>query len=157
MFTFKCSTFYTIIQWNCCKHLSHFWPGSLLYKIGSENWFAVGRTIRQRNWFAACRTIRQRKLFRCRHFNFGNECYIAAANTLSAINANSLQATQFQQWIIISMQLIHFQHRTLIRSRTTQLRHWMLICCRQPDFGSESQIHYKTTLLAANADSLQTT
>jgi hypothetical protein len=37
------------------------------------------------------------KLIRWRHFNFGSECYFAAANTLSAANANSLQATQFRQ------------------------------------------------------------
>jgi hypothetical protein len=49
--------------------------------FGSENWFAVGRTIQQR------------KLFRCRHLNFGNKCYFAAANTLLAANANSLQST----------------------------------------------------------------
>jgi len=86
-------------------------------QLGNENWFAVG-----------C-TLRERKLIRCRHFNFGSECYLAAANTLSATNANSLHGTQFRQWIAISLQSIHFRQWTLIRSRTTQIQQRMLIRC----------------------------
>ena len=67
--------------------------GSLLAtQFGSENWFVAGRAIQHR------------KLFRCKHLNFDSECYFAAANTLSAANANLLQRTQFRQQITNSLQ-----------------------------------------------------
>lgn len=39
----------------------------------------------------------------------------------------------------------------------TRSQQRMLIRCGQLDFGSESQIHYRTKILAANSDSLHTT
>ena len=156
MFTFKCSTFYTIIQWNYYKHLSHFCPGVYCRKsvakliccwphnsaaktdslqavqFGSENWFAAGRII----W--------QRKLFRCRHHNFNSKCYFAAANTLLATNANSLQETQFQQRITLPLQ-------------TTQLRQRTQIRCRQHNFDSKTWFAAKYIIRQRASDSLRTT
>ena len=68
--------------------------------------------------------------FRCRTHN-------------SAANANSLQTTQFRQ------RITNFAAEHIIWQR-------MLIRYKQLSFGSESQIHCTTHLLAANANSLQT-
>jgi hypothetical protein len=61
MFPFKCSIYYTIIQWDCYKHLHHFWHESLPQKIGNETASLVVQNlvvkpirwwhaIRQQNW-----------------------------------------------------------------------------------------------------------
>jgi len=120
----------------CCRKSTAKTGSLLAAQIDNENWFAAGRIIQQQNYFVVGRTI-QRKLFRYRHFNFDNECYFTAANTLSTMNANSLQATQFRRQITISVQSIHFRQRTLIRCRTTQVRQGMLIRCSQHTLSSE--------------------
>jgi len=105
--------------------------GSLLAtQFGSENWFVAGRAIQHR------------KLFRCKHLNFDSECYFAAANTLSAANADSLQRTQFRQQITNSLQ-------------TTQFWQRMRICSRKHTFSSECRFAADNTISAANADLLQ--
>jgi hypothetical protein len=105
-----------------------FLPGWSIVENQQQNWFAADHIIRQwklircrpynsvvksgllqaaqfgsDNWFAVGPTIRHRKLFRYRHLNLGSECYFTAANTVSAANANSQQATQFRQRITLSL------------------------------------------------------
>jgi hypothetical protein len=67
-----------------------FQPRRPIVEIGGENWFAAGSQFGSENWFAAgCQ--------------FGSENWFAVANSISAVNVNSLQPTQFQQRITISL------------------------------------------------------
>ena len=66
-----------------------FMSGRPIVKIGSENWFVAGCTV----W--------QRKLVRC-------------WRTISAVNANSLQTTQFRQRVTNSLQTIQPPQRLTI-------------------------------------------
>jgi hypothetical protein len=112
MFTFKCFTFYTIIQWNCCKHFSQICP----VETYSRN--------------------RQRKLIRYRPYNsavktgllqgakFDNKNCFAAGATISAANATSLQPTCFRQRMLI-------RYRQLSSSSKSQFR------CKLNNFGSQ--------------------
>jgi hypothetical protein len=86
--------------------------------------------LAEKNYFAAGCTIRQQKLFRCWRHNFSSECYFVAANTFSAVNANSLQQ--------------------LNSDNESQIR------CRRYNFNSESQFHCRTHHSATNVNSLQT-
>jgi hypothetical protein len=51
MFTFKCSTYYTIILRNCYKYLSQFYYGGLLQNINNESWFVGGTKFNSKNRF----------------------------------------------------------------------------------------------------------
>jgi hypothetical protein len=121
-----------------------FMLGRLIVEIGSENWLTVGRTVRQR------------KLVRCRLRNsaaktgslqaaqFVSKNWSATSATISAANATSLQPTCFWQWMLIC-------YRQLNSGSESQIR------CRQYNFSSESQIRSKTHNSRANVNSLQTT
>jgi hypothetical protein len=78
--------------------------------------------------------------FHCKQLNFGSESQIRCKTHILAANANSLQTSQFQQRITISLQ--------------DTMRQRMLIRCRKLNFGSESQIHCQTHISAVNANPL---
>jgi len=102
--------------------------------------FAAGHTIWQQM------LIRYRQLsfgnesqFCCRQYNFGSESQIHCRTHNSAVNANSLQTTQFRHRITISLYTIQLR-QWIINSPEHTIWHRMLICCRQLNFDSESQI-----------------
>jgi hypothetical protein len=113
--------------------------------------------------------FRPRTLIRCRQHNISSKCLFTAGNTisaanhtfvaehtLSAVNANSLQTTQFRQRITNSLQdtfsatnvnslwRTQFQQRITNSLQNTHFQQRKLIRCKQLNFGSQSQIHCRT-------------
>jgi hypothetical protein len=92
--------------------IESFMPGRPIVEIGSKNWLAAGRTVRQR------------KLVCCWRHNFSSECYFVAANMFLVANANSLQTTQLRQRVTNSLQTTQFRQRISNSLQTIQLRQW---------------------------------
>jgi len=130
MFTFKCSAFYTIIQWNCYKHLSHSCPGVYCRK-------STAKLIRcwpynlAGNCFTTCHIIHYRKLVPCRPYNSAVKTVSLQAPHNSTVNHKFVVDITLLTTNANSVQRTHFWQRMLIR-------------CRQLNFGSKSQIRCKT-------------
>jgi hypothetical protein len=112
----------------------------------------------------------QRTRIRCRQHNFSRKCWFTANNTISTANVDSLQTTQnfnSECWFAAnntisaanadSLQTSHFQHECWFAADNTKFQQWMLIRCKQHNFGSKCGFAADITLSAANTSSLQTT
>jgi len=156
MFTFKYSTFYTIIQWNYYKHVSHLYLKDLLWKIDSEIDSLLATQFSSKNWFAAGPTVQQWKLVHYRlqtsvakigslpAAQFGSEnCFVAGTSILEA-NATSLQPTRFWQWMLIRCRQLDFESESRLR-------------CRQHTFGSKCYFTADNKIRHQTPDSLRTT
>ena len=169
MFTFKCSTFYTIIQWNCYKHLSHFCPGNYCRK-------SAVKLIRCRLHTSATKTgslqaahFRQRMLIHCGQHNSAANTWFAADNTIQQQTPDSSRTTQFgskhlircaqhnstaNPWFVANnttsvanpwFAADHTNSAVTIwftADHTTQFGSEHLIHCGQHQLGSEHLIHY---------------
>ena len=109
-------------------------------------------------------------MIRCRQLSFGNESQIPCRqhtfssgrwfvedNTISALNANSLQTTWFWQRITNSLQNTHFWQRILIRCRQLSFNSESQISCRRHNFDSECSFAAANIISVVNANLLQPT
>jgi len=79
-----------------------FQPRRPIVEIGSENWFAAGCQFVSENWFAAgCQFVSENWF--AVGYQLGSKNSFAVDNLISTANVNSLQPTQFRQWITISL------------------------------------------------------
>jgi len=169
MFTFKRSTFYTIIQWNCYKHLSHLCPGDYCRKSTAKLIHCWPHNLTAKTGSLQAPQSRQQMLLRCIRHAFGSECYFAAADTLSAANAkcaagNSISAANHTSTIdntTSAANLIHCgQHNS---ASTTCFTADNTMRQRTPDSpwtiesGSETCFVAENTIRQRTPNSLRTT
>jgi hypothetical protein len=115
-----------------------------IIEIGSENWLAAGRTVRQQKLVRCRLCTSTAKNSSLQAAQFSSENCFAASTTISVANATSLQPTRFRQRM-----LIHY--RQLNSGSESQIHY------KQYNFDNESQFHCRTHNSTVNVNSLQTT